>query len=203
MKSLKQQIESYSPFNEQEAADKQQFLEWLSSGKNLFSRENQTAHITVSAWVISPDRKKVLMAYHNLYGSWAWLGGHADGNEDLKDVILKEISEESGLSRVRFLSDEIFSIEVLAVNGHEKKGSYLSSHLHLNVTFLLEADPNDAVRIKPDENSAIGWIAIEEIENKSSEPWFVQRVYQKLCDKVRVTEAIQKTGGNHGRTISG
>ena len=138
MKSLKQQIESYFPFNEQEAADKQQFLEWLNSGKNLFLRENKTAHITVSAWIVNPDRKKVLMAYHNLYGSWAWLGGHADGNEDLKNVILKEISEESGLSRVRFLSDEIFSIEVLAVNGHEKKGNYLSSHLHLNVTFLLD-----------------------------------------------------------------
>lgn len=203
MKSLKQQIESYSPFNEQEAADRQRFLNLLCVGENLFSRENQTAHITASAWIVSPDRKKVLMAYHNLYGSWAWLGGHADGNEDLKSVVLKEVEEESGLSRVRFLSDEIFSIEILAVNGHEKKRSYIPSHLHFNVTFLLEANPNDAIRIKSDENSAVDWIAVEEIENKSNETWFVQRVYQKLCDKVGIIEEIQKTGGNHGRTISG
>lgn len=203
MKSLKQQIELYSPFNEQEAADRQRFLNLLCVEENLFSRENQTAHITASAWIVSPDRKKVLMAYHNLYGSWAWLGGHADGNEDLKSVVLKEVEEESGLSRVRFLSDEIFSIEILAVNGHEKKRSYIPSHLHFNVTFLLEANPNDAIRIKSDENSAVDWIAVEEIENKSSEAWFVQRVYQKLCEKVGIIEEIQKTGGNYGRTISG
>ena len=55
----------------------------LHSGEELYSRDNAAAHLTVSAWVVSPDRSQVLMAYHKLYDSWAWLGGHADGDRDL------------------------------------------------------------------------------------------------------------------------
>lgn len=126
------------------------------------------------------------MAYHNIYQSWAWLGGHADGNADLKHVILKEIEEESGLTDVRFVSEDIFSLEILTVAGHEKKGEYVSSHLHLNVTYLLEADMETQIRIKEDENSQIGWISVDEISKKSTEKWFVDRIYSKLCKKVKI-----------------
>ena len=61
-----------------------------------------------SAWIVNLDRTKVLMAYHNIYQSWAWLGGHADGNPDVRQVIRKEIEEESGLTDIRFLTDDIF-----------------------------------------------------------------------------------------------
>ena len=134
--------------------------------------------------------RKVLMAYHNIYQSWAWLGGHADGNADLKQVILKEIEEESGLKDVRFVSEDIFSLEILTVAGHEKRGEYISSHLHLNVTYLLEASTEAAIRIKEDENSQIGWINVDEIKEKSTEKWFVDRIYSKLCEKVVTYEKI-------------
>ena len=48
----------------------------------------------------------------------------------------------------------------------------MPSHLHLNVTYLLEADPELPLRIKEDENSEIGWIGVEEIERRSTEKWF-------------------------------
>ena len=124
------------------------------------------------------------MAYHNLYHSWAWLGGHADGNDDLIAVAYKEIKEESGIEKVRLLDDNIFSLEVLCVDGHMKKGKYVSSHLHLNITYLFEADDKQDIRIKEDENSAIGWIAIDDIRNKVTEQWFMDNIYQKLIDKI-------------------
>ena len=34
------------------------------------------------------------MIYHNIYDSWAWVGGHADGDEDLVHVVKKEIEEQ-------------------------------------------------------------------------------------------------------------
>ena len=34
------------------------------------------------------------MIYHNIYNSWAWTGGHADGNENLVEVALKEAEEQ-------------------------------------------------------------------------------------------------------------
>ena len=184
MEKLRKKIETYLPFNEQEEQDQRQFLRLLEHMPDLLTRENDVAHITVSAWIVNLDRTKVLMAYHNIYQSWAWLGGHADGNPDVRQVIRKEIEEESGLTDIRFLTDDIFSLESLTVDGHEKRGTYISSHLHLNLTFLLEADEHLPLRIKPDENSQIGWINISEIAEKSTEKWFVDKIYFKLCQKV-------------------
>ena len=130
------QIENYPPFNEQEEKDKALILGWISNNENAFSRENTVAHITASAWVVNKDRSKVLMVYHNIYNSWSWMGGHADGETDLLSVAIREVKEEAGISNVRPVSEEIFSLESLTVDGHVKKGNYVSSHLHLNITYL-------------------------------------------------------------------
>ena len=159
-------------------------IRWLGQGSDLFTRDNRAAHFTASAWVVSPDRKYVLMAYHNLYNSWAWLGGHADGEQDLLKVAMKEATEETGVRNVRIVTPDILSVEILTVDGHEKKGSYVSSHLHLNVTYLLEADMEESLEVKPDENSAVGWIHVDEINRKSTETWFKERIYSKLIQKV-------------------
>lgn len=185
MKTLREQVERFVPCNEQEERDKAILLHWLDSGEDILTRKNEVAHLTASAWVMSPDRSRVLMAYHNLYDSWAWLGGHADGEADLLAVACREAEEESGVSEVRVVTNEILSIETLCVQGHEKRGKYVPCHLHLNVTYLLEADPAQALTVKPDENSAVAWIAVEDIPQKSTEQWFVERIYPKLCEKAK------------------
>ena len=187
MKSLEElirQLEEYTPWNEQEAADRAELLRRLKSGEELYTRQNKSAHLTASAWVVSPARDKVLMAYHNLYNSWSWLGGHADGERDLLAVALREVREESGVKDVRPVFEQIYSVEILTVDGHEKRGEYVPSHLHLNVTYLLEADPEEAVHIKPDENSQVGWFGLDEAIAASTEPWFQERIYSKLNAKL-------------------
>ena len=77
------QIENYRPYNEQEERDKGLILDCLRAFEDVFTRENALAHMTASAWVVNESFDRVLMAYHNLYDSWSWLGGHADGDEDL------------------------------------------------------------------------------------------------------------------------
>ena len=180
---LIQKIREFQPFNEQEAMDKATLLNLLEGAEDISRRDNLIAHLTASAWVVNPERTKVLMAYHNLYNSWAWLGGHADGNFDLAAVAEKEAREETGIENVKLVSDDILSLEILTVDGHEKKGKYVPCHLHLNCTYLLEADPDAPIRIKEDENSQVGWIDFVDIVNKSTEPWFVERIYSKLCSK--------------------
>ena len=90
-------IERYCPFNEQEEKDKALILNWIKTNDNAFSRENAVAHMTASAWVVNKDRSKVLMVYHNIYHSWSWLGGHADGETDLLSVAIREVKEEAAL----------------------------------------------------------------------------------------------------------
>ena len=179
---LLEQITAYRPWNEQEEQDRKELLRRLQSGEELYSRDNCAAHLTASAWVVSPDRRQVLMAYHNLYDSWAWLGGHADGDHDLLAVALREVREESSLTKVRAVSPDIYSLEILTVDGHEKHGKYVSSHLHLNVTYLLGAMDHE-LRQKPDENSGVAWFTPEEALKASTEPWMVRRVYSKLTQR--------------------
>lgn len=190
--TLRQQLECYTPYNEQEQQDREMLLHFLDL-PDVFTRRNTAAHFTASGWVVSPDRKKVLMVYHNLYDSWAWMGGHADGMTDLRAVAEKEIREECGLTHLKCLSEDLFSLEALTVDGHEKRGQYVSSHLHLNVTYLFEADPSDPIFIKPDENSAVAWFPAEQVMKKSSEKWFCDRIYSKLLEKVQ--KEFTKEGG--------
>ena len=184
--SVYEDIARYEPFNEQEERDKAVILRFLEENDDAFLRENLIAHMTASAWVVNPKRDKVLMVYHRIYDSWSWTGGHADGEEDLLAVALREVTEETGVRSVRPVSPEIFSLEVLTVDGHEKRGEYVSSHLHLNVTYLLEADNVEALRVCEDENKGVSWFSLEDALAASTEPWFVKRIYQKLNDKLKM-----------------
>jgi ADP-ribose pyrophosphatase YjhB (NUDIX family) len=179
------QIQRYIPVNEQEETDKKTLLEWLNHPEDISVRENLTGHLTASAWVVSPDRKQVLMAYHKLYDSWAWLGGHADGDWNLLRVAEKEAREESGIETVTQVSAEPISLEILTVNGHEKKGRYVPCHLHLNLTYLFEASSEQHLQCKPDENTGVAWLDMDNLGEKCNEPWFVERIYSKLVNKAK------------------
>ncbi|MBW4844544.1 MAG: NUDIX hydrolase [Lachnospiraceae bacterium] len=185
IEKFRKTVEDFLPYNEQEERDKEMLLQYLSSGESIFFRESLGAHMSASAWVVNRAHDKVLMAYHNIYNSWAWTGGHADGETDLLKVAVREAMEETGIRTVRPVTDDIFSLEVLTVDGHEKKGTYVSSHLHLNVTYLLEADDREVLHKKEDENSAVGWFPVEECLMAVNEPWMRERIYGKLLDKMR------------------
>lgn len=188
---IQSQIKEYRPFNEQEERDKTLILEALDSRKDLFNRDDSICHMTASAWVVNPARDKVLMVYHNIYHSWSWLGGHADGQKDLVSVAIREVKEESGLNDIKALSKDIFSLEVLTVDGHIKRGKYVSSHLHLNLTYLLEADDHDPLFVKPDENSGVRWFSLKEAVEASNEEFFKERIYPKLNTKLALFLAAQ------------
>ena len=179
------QIENYRPCNEQEERDKGLILDCLRAFEDVFTRDNALCHMTASAWVVNERFDRVLMAYHNIYDSWSWLGGHADGEENLLAVALKEVREESGVKNVRPASEDIFSLEVLTVDGHVKRGKYVSSHLHLNVTYLLIADDTNVLTVKPDENSGVKWFTPDGAVQASSEPWFREHIYKKLNEKMK------------------
>ena len=91
----------------------------------------------------------------------------------------------------------IYSLEVLTVDGHEKRGKYVGSHLHLNVTYLAVASPDEPIRIKPDENSGVKWVPTEDAIALSTEPWIRERIYRKLIDKLDdpvVRAALEEIG---------
>ena len=181
---IMQALTAYRPWNEQEKRDRMNMLAALSTTPDPFTRDNEVMHFTGSSWIVNRDGTKVLLAYHNLYNAWAWTGGHADGDRDLLVVALREAREETGI-HARPVTESIFSLETLTVDGHEKRGRYVPSHLHLNVTYLLMADEAEAIRAKTDENAAVRWFTLEDALTNCAEPWMVKRVYSKLNQKLQ------------------
>lgn len=182
--TLREQIEAFCPSCEQEQSDRRLILRYMDTFSDLLTRQNEMAHFTASCWIVNREQTKVLMAFHNLYQSWAWLGGHADGEEELLRVAMREAAEESGIAQARPLSEQIFSLEILGVDAHRKRGRHVSTHLHLNATFLLCADDALPIRARPEENSAVRWIETERVLSEVSEPE-MRVVYQKLIDRAK------------------
>lgn len=192
IENLKKSIEKFTSYNEQEEVEKNIMLKYINDFDDTLTRQNVYGHFTSSAFVLNKERTKMLMIYHKIYNSWAWTGGHSDGDNDLLYVAIKEAKEETGIKNVTPILDDIYSLEIINVNGHEKKGKYVGSHVHLNVTYLLEADENEEIHIKEDENSGVKWVPINNVLNESSEPWVRDRVYSKIIDKMKKDGIIKK-----------
>lgn len=150
---------------------------------DILKRDNEIIHITSSGFVINKDKDKVLMVHHNIFNAWSWPGGHADGEGNLLGVAISEIKEETGVKDIISITNKIVSLDILPVLGHFKKGKYVSSHLHISVAYLVQADENEQVIIKPDENNAVKWIPISEIDIHSSES-HMKKIYNKIIFKI-------------------
>lgn len=177
-------IEKFNPTNEQEANDRLVILDFAAHyPETVLARENQVAHLTSSGLIMNDKLDKILMVHHNIYKTWTWTGGHTDGNGDFLEVAIKEAIEETGVNAIKPLSEEIVSVDIIPVYGHKKRGLYVSSHLHLNVTYVLIADEREALLVKPDENSGVKWVPVEALETHSNEPYLID-IYRKIIEKV-------------------
>lgn len=180
---FKNQIIEYSPINEQEENDKKIMLNYINHFyDNILTRENKIAHMTSSGLILNKTIDKVLMIHHNIYNTWTWTGGHADGISDMLEVAIKEAKEETGLTSIEPLAKEIASIDILPVWGHSKKGNYVSAHLHLNSAYILIADENHKLVVNQEETSGVKWIDVDVLSQYSNEPYLIG-VYKKIISK--------------------
>lgn len=185
MQRILSEIKAYKAQNEQEEKDQEELI-WLieTYKEKAFTRDLKFGHITSSAIVVDENHKYILMGYHNIYQSMAWLGGHADGEFDLEKLSKREVLEETGLDGLKLIYDNISSLEILSVDGHYKRGKYVSTHLHYNVTYLYEGDMSKPTRIKSDENSCVKWIPISDLYEYVKNDHDMYHIYMKSLDRL-------------------
>ncbi len=176
------EIVRFSPKDGREECERAMILELIAQyGEGILLRENDFAHMTASSIIVSRDRKRTLMAFHRIYNSWAWTGGHADGESDFEAIARREAQEETGITNLVRLGNGPASIEILPVWAHVKHGKHVGSHLHLNVSYLFEANEKLPLRIAQDENSAVGWIEVDKLRECVSEPPMIPIYERLLC----------------------
>ena len=164
MKNLKQLLKIYIQKNPYEV-NAIKMLNFFDNHDGCFEKDNLPGHFTGSAWVISPDKNKILMTHHKKLNMWLQLGGHADGEKDLKSVALKEAKEESGFNNFSILSEEIFDLDIHNIEPMNEE----PEHLHYDVRFLLEADPNEQDIIISEESHDVKWIHLDDVLEYNSE----------------------------------
>jgi len=177
------EIVRFSPKDGREEREREMILNLIAGyGDAILLRENDFAHMTASSIIVSRNRKCTLMAFHKIYNSWAWTGGHADGESDFEAIARREAQEETGITDLVRLGNGPASIEILPVWAHMKRGKHVGSHLHLNVSYLFEADETLPLRVAEDENSAVGWIGVDKLREKVSEPPMIP-IYERLLKR--------------------
>ena len=180
---LKKEIESYKATNTLEELDKKTMLSLLDD-PNILSRTQLLHHFTSSCWVVNKDYSKVLMIYHNIYQSWSWMGGHNDGNANSYEVAKKELKEESGIKNYIFSSPDIFSLEIVPVFQHSKKGQWVPTHLHLNLTYLFIVDEKETLIVNQEETSGVKWVDVKMLDQMVREKDMLL-IYHKLLNKLQ------------------
>lgn len=181
--TLKEQIEKYNPFDEQEKNDKEYFLKFINTFDDTLTRNNMFGHFSASAFVVNKNQNKMVVVYHIINDGWIYPGGHADGESDLLSVAIREVEEETGL-KTKVLDDTIYAINSNPVQSHIKNGKFVPAHIHYDVIYLLEADDNIPLVYRENESKGVKWIPLEETTNENIVP-FIKPIQKKLIKKLQ------------------
>ncbi|PKY10374.1 nucleoside triphosphate hydrolase [Acidithiobacillus marinus] len=132
----------------------------LQDDPDCFFREGTGLHVTASTWILNPARSATLLMLHRKLEQWFQPGGHADGNENVIAVALKECSEETGITEadIHLLDPAIFDIDIHRTPQRGRE----PAHQHLDIRFLVEID--DRLPLAGNsESHALRWIPLHEV----------------------------------------
>jgi 8-oxo-dGTP pyrophosphatase MutT (NUDIX family) len=161
-------LDRYQPLDAADAAQAERIRDFVRREPTCFERACLEGHITGSAWLVDESGKRVLLTHHRKLGLWLQLGGHADGDSDVRAVALREAREESGFSDLAFVNDEMFDVDVHALPARAASAAGAEpAHLHFDVRFALKTRGRD-FRVSP-ESHDLAWVDIERLGERTQE----------------------------------
>ena len=160
-----------------EAATVAHFAELLADADDPFRRERLAGHFTASCWLVDRRGERVLLTHHRKLGLWLQLGGHADGERDLRIAALKEAEEESGLPGLR-LEGDVFDLDRHWIPEH--KG--VPAHWHYDVRYVVRAGDEEAYVVS-EESHDLAWRDIAELAQDAGADPSVRRMAGKWLSR--------------------
>jgi 8-oxo-dGTP pyrophosphatase MutT (NUDIX family) len=162
-----------------EAATASLFGELLGDGADAFVRERLAGHFTASCWLVSADGTRTLLTHHRKLGLWLQLGGHADGERDLRIAALREAEEESGLPGLSIESG-IFDLDRHWIPEHKD----VPAHWHYDVRYVVRAGAEEGYVVS-DESHDLAWRSIAELADDAGADASVRRMAGKWLARLR------------------
>jgi 8-oxo-dGTP pyrophosphatase MutT (NUDIX family) len=141
-----------------EAAMTAEVIRFAAAHADCLLRTCVPGHLTGSAWIVDAARRRVLLTHHRKLDKWLQPGGHADGDPDLLAVALREAREETGLTRLKPVSAEVFDVDRHWIPPRGET----PGHWHLDLRFLVEADPAEEL-IVSDESHDLMWVDLARV----------------------------------------
>jgi 8-oxo-dGTP pyrophosphatase MutT (NUDIX family) len=159
----------------EEALSVSETIRFVEEHPDCLLRTCLTGHLTGSAWILSPDRRRTLLTHHGKLGKWLQLGGHADGDPDLLAVALREAREESGLTRLSVVDTRLFDVDRhwIPSRGAEP------GHWHHDLRFMLEADPSEPLTVS-EESRELAWVDVASVPSLNPEESMARMVRKTL-----------------------
>lgn len=154
-----------------------QFLDLLQEGTQAFRRERLSGHFTGSSWLVSGDAQRVLLTHHRKLDRWLQLGGHADGDADVRRVALREATEESGLANLVVESD-IFDLDRHWIPARAE----VPGHWHYDIRFVVHATSNEDFLVSA-ESHALAWREIGAIAADSDADESLRRMARRWLQR--------------------
>lgn len=162
-KPLLELLARYEARHPEEAAAVARVRALVAARADCFERSCPPGHVTGSAFVLSPDRRRALLVHHRKLDRWLQPGGHADGESDVAQVALREAREETGIDALAFVGPggepAPFDLDVHEIPARPGE----PAHEHHDVRFLLVARGDGAARAS-EESHAVRWVALDGIE---------------------------------------
>lgn len=167
-------LEVYDAPAEEEKLFKVKFLDLLLH-PDAFQRDHLPGHITGSAWIVDQSKNFVLLTHHAKLNKWLQPGGHADGDENVLNVALREAEEETGLKDFELLHSGVFDIDIHTIPARKE----FPQHLHYDVRFLLQGRKHESLSPTA-ESHALAWIALDQLASLTQGNASIIRMANKM-----------------------
>jgi 8-oxo-dGTP pyrophosphatase MutT (NUDIX family) len=170
-----QLLQNYQPQGEKETQDHAYIVDFVQRESAFTNRKTVEGHLTASAWITNATRDRAVLLHHRKLDIWVQPGGHIDADDpSLIEASLREATEETGLSELTPVSEQIFDLDIHSIPARKDE----PDHLHLDIRFWFKTQDQELVL--SEESNDLSWMTAEEIQRVTDEESVLRMMRKSL-----------------------